>query len=373
MSITSVDTSDQIAIATEAAPVCLLCGARGATLYPALQDLVFGAPGVWRMVECPSCELAWLDPRPTPADIGKAYATYYTHASQQAGNVFHRVIPSAERAEGARARVAGWFRNAAEHIRARRLGHRAPDASIGVRLLSHVAERIPVIRDSAVLGVASLPPGQGKRLLDVGCGSGDFLHRMRARGWTVLGVEPDPVAATTARGNGLDVRDGMLSDAAFSSDFFDAIVLSHVIEHVHDPIAVLQECARVLRPGGVLVLLTPNLTSVGHRRFGEDWRGLEPPRHLHVFSVPALHACVERVGLTVSEARTSARLVRGIWWVSRSTQHRAGRRRRAPGVGAYLMSWGMSLVEDVMRVSDPRSSEEIALFATKLQPSQGQP
>jgi len=208
-------------------------------------------------------------------------------------------------------------------------------------------------------------------LLDVGCGSGQFLLGMRERGWHVVGVEPDPVAAAAARRNDLDVHDGLLVDAEFEDDSFDAIVLSHVIEHVHDPIALLQECGRILRPGGVLVMMTPNLNSVGHRRFGADWRGLEPPRHLHVFSVESLASCVRRVGLTVSEVRTSARLVRGIWWVSQSIQHQAGRRRRAPRIGAYLASWGMSVVEDVMRVSDERSSEEIILFATKSGRSDG--
>ena len=368
MSITSTEARNE-GIATEEVADCLICGARGTTLHPALRDRVFGAPGVWRMAECRRCELAWLDPRPTPADIGKAYATYYTHASQQAGNVFRTVVPSADRAERLRHRVAGWFRDAAESVRARRLGYAGSSTSLGVSMLSRVLEVVPVARDSAVLSVANLPPGKGRKLLDVGSGSGDFLLRMRARGWTVLGVEPDPVAAAAARAKDLDVRDGMLADAEFPDDTFDAIVLSHVIEHVHDPIALLRECGRVLRPGGVLVLMTPNLTSVGHRRFGADWRGLEPPRHLHVFSVGSLAACARAVGLTVSEVRTSARLVRGIWWVSESIRHSNGGRHRAPGIGAYLASWGMSLVEDVMRIPDATSSEEIILFATKVPPA----
>ncbi len=372
MSITSTQSINE-GIATEEVEECFLCGARGTTLHPTLRDHVFGAPGVWRMVECRHCTLAWLDPRPTPADIGKAYATYYTHASQQSGNVFRTVLPSGKTLERVRHRVDSWFREAAECIRARRLGHTAPHVSPGVTLLSRLAERVPVIRDTALLTVAGLPPGERRRLLDVGCGSGDFLLRMRARGWDVLGVEPDPVAAAAARRSVLDVRDGMLTDAAFADDTFDAIVLSHVIEHVHDPIALLRECGRVLRPGGVLVMMTPNLTSVGHRRFGADWRGLEPPRHLHVFSVDALAACVQRVGLAVSDVRTSARMVRGIWWVSRSIQHQAGTRKGPPRIGAYLASWGMSVVEDVMRATDSTSSEEIILFATKTSPVNSRP
>src|SRR5207253_1454959 len=127
-------------IATEEVADCLICGARGTTLHAELRDRVFGAPGVWRMAECRRCELAWLDPRPTPTDIGKAYATYYTHASQQAGNVFRTVIPSADRAERLRSRVAGWFRDAGESVRARRLGYSGPATPIGVSLLSRTIE-----------------------------------------------------------------------------------------------------------------------------------------------------------------------------------------------------------------------------------------
>jgi len=78
-------------------------------------------------------------------------------------------------------------------------------------------------------------------------------------------------------------------------------------------------------------------------------------------------------GLTVSDVRTSARMVRGIWWVSRSIQHQAGTRKGPPRIGAYLASWGMSLVEDVMRATDSTSSEEIILFATKTSPANSRP
>lgn len=317
------------------------------------------------MVECRKCGVAWLSPRLTSLDIGKAYATYYTHETQERGTIFRAVVPLGGGIEQSRQQIASWFGKLAERIRARRLAYPSPALSTGVELLSRLAERVPVFRDSAVLTVAELPPGAGRRLLDVGCGSGEFLQRMRTSGWEVIGVEPDPMAAARARSRDLDVRDGALADAALQADFFDAIVLSHVIEHVHDPISLLRECGRVLRPGGVLVVMTPNLDSVGHRRFGADWRGLEPPRHLHLFSSRSLSTCVRTAGLTVAALRTSARWVRGIWWVSRVIQHRAGSRRRAPGIGCYLESWAMSIVEDALRTTDALSSEEIILCASK--------
>jgi hypothetical protein len=74
---------------------------------------------------------------------------------------------------------------------------------------------------------------------------------------------------------------------------------------------------------------------------------------------------MQRAGLTVAEVRTSARWVRGIWWVSCVIQHRAGTRRRPPGIGSYLQSWAMSIAEDAFRVVDALSSEEIILTAIK--------
>ena len=70
-----------------------------------------------------------------------------------------------------------------------------------------------------------------------------------------------------------------------------------MIEHVPDPIATLKECARLLKKGGKLVLATPNQESMSHRTFGKDWRGLEPPRHLHIFSPSSLNRALNQAGL----------------------------------------------------------------------------
>ena len=145
-------------------------------------------------------------------------------------------------------------------------------------------------------GVRFLAARPGGRLLDVGCGSGDWLMFMRGLGWQVSGNDFDANAVKTAQGRGLDVECASLEQQKHASGTFDAVTLSHVIEHVPDPVRTLAECRRILKPGGKLVLFTPNASSLSHRVFKNDWRGLEPPRHLHVFSTESMRPLLERAG-----------------------------------------------------------------------------
>ena len=94
----------------------------------------------------------------------------------------------------------------------------------------------------------------------------------------VAGVEPDGDAVTVTREKfDLEVFQGSQEEAKFADGYFDAITRNHVIEHAPDPIHVLEECRRVLKPNGRLAVVTPNIKSQGRRVFGENWRGLEEP------------------------------------------------------------------------------------------------
>lgn len=105
--------------------------------------------------------------------------------------------------------------------------------------------------------VAALgPPG---RLLDVGCGTGTFLRLAKSQGWEVAGTELSHAGAEAARAQGLRVHEGEIWEAGFPAACFDVVTCWHVIEHASDPRRVAEEMHRVLRPGGWLVLATPNL------------------------------------------------------------------------------------------------------------------
>jgi 2-polyprenyl-3-methyl-5-hydroxy-6-metoxy-1,4-benzoquinol methylase len=260
--------------------VCYLCGTEGRLLYGGLRDRLFKAPGVWNFRQCPTveCGLVWLDPMPTEADIPKLYSTYYTH-QVDAGKIvnigFKNILANKLR----RARKRAYY--------------------LLLRLTSLHRERLNL----ATMYLANIKPGS---LLEVGCGNGAFLARMRSRGWQVQGVEVDPTAAKIAEETfGVHVYVGTLEKANYPNASFDALTMNHVIEHVSDPIGLLKGCHRVLKPEGKLIMVTPNINGIGFRRFRQNWRGLEPPRHLHLFSQSSLENIARQASFNVVETWTT--------------------------------------------------------------------
>ena len=94
----------------------------------------------------------------------------------------------------------------------------------------------------------------------------------------------------------MNVFSGGIEVFSGESSLFDAITLSHVIEHVYDPNALLESCFKLLRPNGYIWIDTPNIDAQGHRYYGPFWRGLEPPRHLVLFTRNSLMHAVRQAG-----------------------------------------------------------------------------
>lgn len=184
-------------------------------------------------------------------------------------------------------------------------------------MLARLVSHLPSVGAAAELEVMRIPASKTGRMLDVGCGGGVFLRRMRKAGWIVVGTEPDvKAAARLATREGFPVY-GALEDLVRSGEQnFDVIVLSHVIEHLPDPTPTLAMLRTLLNAGGRLMLTTPNALSLGSRLFGATWRGLEPPRHFNVFSPDSLCQALSQAGLHVERIGTDVRLARGIWFLS---------------------------------------------------------
>jgi 2-polyprenyl-3-methyl-5-hydroxy-6-metoxy-1,4-benzoquinol methylase len=262
-------------------PVCPVCSGQGELLYRDQEDGLFGAPGKWSIRKCLSiqCGLCWLDPVPIEEDMHRLYEVYYTH-----GQKF--VQPG----------IKAWLRHtlvsAYESVKLVPLG-----------ILGLTAEK----RQFSTMFLSDLPPG---RVLDIGCGDGLLLYQMHLKGWSVIGLDFDRDAIEAAREKygkfGFELLQTDLMSARFPDNSFDAVTMNHVIEHVPDPIALLAEVNRILKPGGRLVSITPNVQSWGHSLFGECWRGLEIPRHLQILSLPALTSCARRAAFTKIEVKSSA-------------------------------------------------------------------
>lgn len=143
-------------------------------------------------------------------------------------------------------------------------------------------------------------------LLDIGCGNGRFLHGMKQLGWSVKGVEFNGSAVSVCIKSNLDVHHGDLFSAKFDNESFDVINLSHVIEHVPDPQALFFEVSRILKPGGLFSVKTPNSNALGRALFDTKWFANEVPRHLYLFSEKNLSKMGSSCNLEIIDIITSS-------------------------------------------------------------------
>lgn len=143
------------------------------------------------------------------------------------------------------------------------------------------------------------------RLLDVGCGDGDFLLAARERGWRVCGSEYGAAPLARARERGLDVRPAPLEPTTDELGSFDVVTSMEVIEHVADPAQEARRFAALLRSGGCLYLTTPNFNSLSRRVAGAAWRAIEYPEHLNLFTPRTLDRILGLAGLARISARTT--------------------------------------------------------------------
>src|SRR5215208_1105797 len=280
---------------------CPVCGAPERTLwYRGLTDRIFNvAPGAWDLERCNSCGTGYLDPRPTLETIHIAYRDYHTHKEQER-------VPTSE------LRGLRWLQRVlANGYKNWKFGtDLQPSSRLGVL----VAFLLPMQRAILDRQFRHLPRSLiGGRVLDVGFGDGGFLENARSMGWHVVGTDFDPEVVEKARRRGFDARLGTVDGV---DGPFDVITMGHVIEHLHDPVAVLRACYRLLAPGGMLWLETPNAEAMGLRRFGANWRGLEPPRHLVLFNRASLARALHHVGFIQVRDLRQRSAVQGMYEMS---------------------------------------------------------
>lgn len=148
--------------------------------------------------------------------------------------------------------------------------------------------------DEIIAGFA--PYKQNKRLLDIGFGAGTLLQAAERGGWVPTGVDVSKSAVEHVRKLGYDVFCGTLDEAHYPDNHFDVVTASELLEHVPDPLAVVREMGRVLRPGGLLWMTTPHGRGVSNRLLGVEWSILYPPEHIQLFSRKGIEKLLKAVG-----------------------------------------------------------------------------
>jgi SAM-dependent methyltransferase len=216
-------------------------------------DRLHGVAGEFPVVRCRRCGLLRTNPRPTPSAIQRYYpAAYAPYASTV---------------------VAPEKRNSTP----------APSRKLSLNRL--LTPRTNVLPETA--------PG---RLLEIGCGSGAFLHRMAQSGWEVEGLELSRGAGEEARALGFPVFIGSLAEAPDPVKLYDLIVGWMVLEHLHDPVEMLRKLGRWSAPGGWLVLSVPDAGALEFKVFRDAWYALDVPRHLFHFTARTARLVLRQAG-----------------------------------------------------------------------------
>jgi len=148
---------------------------------------------------------------------------------------------------------------------------------------------------------------KGAKLLDIGCGSGQFLYEMKELGMNVWGVEPGDFYNEGNKKYKLNIKNSDLIKARYPKEFFDIITMNHVLEHLDNPKESIKETHRILKKGGNFIIGIPNSNSLACKMFGKNWHQLDIPRHLLNYSYKNARILLKNNGFRILKTRYNSR------------------------------------------------------------------
>lgn len=250
---------------TRSSKPCIVCNSKESTHMFSTCDRMFDIPGTFAVKKCKNCGLVFVDPQPSQTVLKKHYPSkkYYSYKGGEKRDIFTIV----------RSYLVRHYYN----------------PTILSRIFSSLVQNVP-----------AMPSKSEGKILDVGCGTGDTIVLLEELGWDVYGLEIDKKAIVVAKQKGLkNVKYGGYQDIhSYPDNYFDAIRLHHVIEHLPNPHLCSQMIYKKLKPGGEVIMGTPNYMSVTSKIFKKFWLNLDTPRHLFVFSPKTLSKIIQHAGFS---------------------------------------------------------------------------
>lgn len=238
-------------------PHCAICSSSKMSGKFELYDDRYGYPGSFPLVACTRCGHKLLVGEFTPDLMRKLYTDYYPRSTFELDR--YRPSPAAKG-------FISWLNGE------RRLAY------------SWVPENV--------------------RVLDIGCGFGESLGYHTARGCDVYGVEADENIRRVADKFGFKVHVGLFDPDLCNANFFDYVTMDQVIEHMTDPLKTMRGIAKVLKPGGMAIVSTPNASGWGAKLFGRRWINWHAPYHIQHFSPSSMIMAAEQAGLSMEKMKT---------------------------------------------------------------------
>lgn len=239
---------------------CDLCSSNNNALLLQARDFCYGHSEMSNIVKCKECGLIYLNPRPTFEAISKLYDEDYTPDNELNNPFFVRKTPK-------------W------KIVLRRIWYKES-------------------------GYVDNFPHKGK-VLDFGCGKGSVLEILEEEGCEAWGLETNPKSVMICNKKGLNVVSGAIEKVKFPDNFFDAVIMSQVFEHLPSPKRTLEEIKRIIKPKGRIFIYCPNVESYLLKLFGKYWQGWHIPFHFYNFSKQTIFKLANDVGFDVRKIDTA--------------------------------------------------------------------
>ncbi len=276
----------------------MVCHAQGEVLYATLRDPLYNNPGEWQFFRCTNreCNHIWLTPAPLKDEIWKIYDEYYTHADKE--NLIKKMLQPVAKAYYKL--KYGYGKNG------------ILNSLTGIFMFLFPTEKVEIDYD-----ILYLKNEVKNKLLDVGCGNGDFIFKMQTLGWDVEGIEIDPKSIALCEERKLKVWQGEVTESDLEKNSYDVITINHVIEHHYDPELLIRRSYELLRNGGRLIIVTPNTDSHSFHYFKTSWFALQPPGHLNLFNSDNLKKLALRQGFGTVNVKTTARNEYWVYYASR--------------------------------------------------------